>query len=77
MKKFVNGIKRTDYTTSMRVLWTVTCDIGYILAMLVWVPIIPFALLLHAVTEIKAALQSDRVVENSAQPVIEIGYTSR
>jgi|GEM_PF-2531426 len=60
MINLIRGIKRIPLKTVMEKIWTITCDTGYVLAMLIWLIIIPLALLFRAVTEIRAALRTGK-----------------
>jgi hypothetical protein len=70
MKSLIKGIGRTHLKTFMEKIWTICCDMGYVLAMLIWLVIIPLALLFRAVTAIKAALHSGQITQRCADPVI-------
>jgi len=76
MKNSIKGINRTNLIDLMKKLYTVSCDIGYIMAMLLWIPIIPCVVLIHAITDIITVLQNHQVAEISESSVIDIAYTN-
>jgi hypothetical protein len=65
----LKGIRGTKIITTIAKVRVVACEISYALAVIVAMILVPFALLLRAVAEIRAAMRHGPIIHGYAKPV--------
>ena len=65
----IKAKRRMKMITILRKIGFVACEISYVLAVILAIMLIPFALLIRAAIEIRAAAQHSQITHHHAKPV--------
>ena len=69
MKNLIKDILQTRLITILEQIWVIACEMSYALVVIVAILLIPFALMLRAIVEIRAALRHGQMTHSYPKPV--------